>query len=282
MFHIISCRYYSIASSLDYTKLEKENKNSNKITVDLILTVLEYKSSGLQGIERKGFCSNHLADVEIGTSIMLYFKESTFHLPPNLLNQAVRRPILMVGAGSGIAPFRGFWQQVVVDSLGVSNHEDFVERLENLKLDHRTIDTSFEKLHEKSDTTCMTMFFGCRDQESNLLASETNVFTNVMKRFNTFSREQNLPKQYVSDIMKEEHHLIYDALVEKNGLIFVCGKITMADTVFKTLVSIIAEQLVDQHVVNNKESANVTAEDFINSLIDDGRYHQDIFGTEDV
>ena len=129
MFHTISHRYYSIASSLDYTKLEKENKNSNKITVDLILTVLEYKSCGLQGIERKGFCSNHLADIEIGTSIMLYFKESTFHLPPNLLHQAVRRPILMIGAGSGIAPFRGFWQQVVVDSLGASNHEDFVEIL---------------------------------------------------------------------------------------------------------------------------------------------------------
>ena len=56
----------------------------------------------------------------------------------------------------------------------------------------------------------------------------------------------------------------------------------MADTVFKTLVSIIAEQHVEQQLVTSKESANVTAEDFINSLIDDGRYHQDIFGTEDV
>ena len=82
--------------------------------------------------------------------------------------------------------------------------------------------------------------------------------------------------------MKKEHHLIYNALVEQNGLIYVCGKIAMADTVFKTLVSIISEELIEQHVINHSESANVTAEDFINSLIDDGRYHQDIFGTEDV
>ena len=244
--------------------------------------MLEYKTEGLQGMDRKGFCSNYLADADVGESIMLYFKESSFHLPPNLLHQAVRRPILMVGAGSGIAPFRGFWQQVMVDSLGDLEREKSIEQLSKIKIGDQTSNISFEKMPTSSDTTCMTMFFGCRDQESNLLKYETNMFSNIIRRFNAFSREHNLPKQYVSDVMKKEYQLIYDALVEKNGLIYVCGKITMADTVFKTLVSIIAEQLVEQQVVDNRESANVTAEDFINSLIDDGRYHQDIFGTEDV
>ena len=244
--------------------------------------MLEYKTGGLQGMERKGFCSNYLADANIGASIMLYFKESTFHLPPNLLHQIVRRPILMIGAGSGIAPFRGFWQQVVVDSVDESKRDNFVELLAKLKIGDQTIDAPFETTSALTGTTCMTMFFGCRDHESNLLESETKMFPSIIKRFNAFSREQNLPKQYVSDAMKREHQLIYDALVEKNGIIYVCGKITMADTVFKTLVSIVAEQLIEQQVVTNKESANVTAEDFINSLIDDGRYHQDIFGTEDV
>ena len=256
--------------------------DSSKTLVDLILTVLEYKTGGLHGIERKGFCSNHLADADIGESIMLYFKESTFHLPPNLLHQTVRRPILMIGAGSGIAPFRGFWQQVVFDSFEESKRNDLFDQIRKMNLGSQSIDAPFETIPESSGTTCMTMFFGCRDQESNLLEKETEMFPSIIKRFNAFSREQNLPKQYVSDAMKNEHHLIYDALVEKNGLIYVCGKITMADTVFKTLVSIIAEQLVEQQLVTSKESANVTAEDFINSLIDDGRYHQDIFGTEDV
>ena len=103
--------------------------DSSKTLVDLILTVLEYKTGGLHGIERKGFCSNHLADADIGESIMLYFKESTFHLPPNLLHQTVRRPILMIGAGSGIAPFRGFWQQVVFDSFEESKRNDLFEQI---------------------------------------------------------------------------------------------------------------------------------------------------------
>ena len=128
----------------------------------------------------------------------------------------------------------------------------------------------------------MTMFFGCRDKGCNLLEQETTFYSDILTRFNAFSRDPNCPKQYVSDVMKKEHHLIYNSLVEQNGLIYVCGKIAMADTVFKTLVSIIAEQLLEQHVLETAESANVTAEDFINSLIDDGRYHQDIFGNEDV
>ena len=264
---------------MDYTKYAEKSKNKKNTFVDLILTVLEYKTEGLQSIKRKGFCSNYLADADIGESILLYLKESSFHLPPNLLHQKIRRPILMIGAGSGIAPFRGFWQQLMLDSLQNYTPEEIVQSLEALELNDPMTNVIS---NVGSATKTMTMFFGCRDKGCNLLEHETNMFSNLMTRFNAFSREANCPKQYVSDVMKKEHHLIYNALVEQNGLIYVCGKIAMADTVFKTLVSIIAEQLIEQRVLENSESANVTAEDFINSLIDDGRYHQDIFGTEDV
>ena len=187
-------RYYSIASSLDYTSSVHNNMDNSKILVDLILTVLEYKTGGLHGIERKGFCSNHLADADVCESIMLYFKEFTFHLPPNLLHQTVRRPILMIGAGSGIAPFRGFWQQVVYDSLEESKRNGLFEQIRKMNLGTQPVDVPFETIPESSCTACMTMFFGCRDQESNLLETETEMFPSIIKRSTAFSREQTLPK----------------------------------------------------------------------------------------
>ena len=266
---------------MDYTKAEDANKNHNKTFLDIVLTVLEYKTQGIQPINRKGFCSNYLADSEVGEPVLLYLKESSFHLPPSLAAQSAR-PILMIGAGAGIAPFRGFWQKVMMDTQDSSMQKDVIEHLASLELKGDLQNVFPEEAFRDANITSMAMFFGCRDKNCNLLEYETNLYKNVITRFNAFSREANLPKQYVSDIMKEEHNLIYDALVERNGLIYVCGKIALANVVFKTLVFIIAQQLIEQNVVEDPESANVTAEDFINSLIDDGRYHQDIFGTDDV
>ena len=267
---------------MDYIKAEDTNQHNNKTFLDIVLTVLEYKTQGIQPINRKGFCSNYLADSEVGEPVLLYLKESSFHLPPSLAAQSTR-PILMIGAGAGIAPFRGFWQKVMMDTQDSSMQKDVIERLASLELKDDDSQNVFpEEAFGNANITSMAMFFGCRDKNCNLLEYETNLYKNVITRFNAFSREANLPKQYVSDIMKEEHNLIYDALVERNGLIYVCGKIALANVVFKTLVFIIAQQLIEQNVVEDPESANVTAEDFINSLIDDGRYHQDIFGTDDV
>jgi nitric-oxide synthase len=274
---------------MDYTKYVDKSWNKTKTLVDLLLTVLEYETKGFQAIKRKGFCSNYLSDIDIGESIFFYIKESSFHLPPNLLHQKMIRPILMIGTGSGIAPFRGFWQQMMVDSLKTKyerllskKYDDIVQKIGTLELSDHMANIVSNEESKNSGTTTITMFFGCRDKGCNLLEHETNVYSEIMTRFDAFSREPNCPKQYVSDVMRKEHHLIYNALVEQNGLIYVCGKTAMADTVFKTLVSIIAEQLIEKHIIEHSESANETAEVFTNTLIDDGRYYQDIFGSEDV
>ena len=100
---------------MDYLKAEPTNQGHNKTFLDIVLTVLDYKTQGIQPINRKGFCSNYLADSEVGEPVLLYLKESSFHLPPSLAAQSTR-PILMIGAGAGIAPFRGFWQKVMMDT----------------------------------------------------------------------------------------------------------------------------------------------------------------------
>ena len=252
--------------------------------MDLILTVLEYKTEGVQGLQRKGFCSNYLADAHIGSNVLLHLRSSNFHLPtvPTL-----KQPIMLIGAGAGMAPFRGFWQQLMIDSILADERKvQFVQELEQLDF---TDSTTHKKAHQIvetfSDATrrkIISLFFGCRNKQCNLIEGETAAYSHVVHRFNAFSREENQPKQYVSDAMHSQHQLIYQSLVEENGLIYVCGKIAMANSVFKTLVSIVADQLVEQNVIEDTQAANITAEDFVNSLIDDGRYLQDIFGTDDI
>jgi sulfite reductase (NADPH) flavoprotein alpha-component len=88
-------RLYSIASSL------KAYPEQVHLTVD----TLRYK---LNGRQRKGVCSNFLAeDAGQNTPIPVFIQPSKhFHLPQN-----GDAPIVMVGPGTGIAPFRAFLQE---------------------------------------------------------------------------------------------------------------------------------------------------------------------------
>merc|ERR1712126_225844 len=76
--------------------------------------------------------------------------------------------------------------------------------------------------------------------------------------------------EYNYQSMEKQSKAVYDALVKQGGYIYVCGKIAMADQVFKSFVSIVAQNLIkDKSLEGNEEKmklARQTAEDFVNSL----------------
>jgi sulfite reductase (NADPH) flavoprotein alpha-component len=86
-------RLYSIASSL------KAFPNQVHLTVD----VVRYESHGRV---RKGVCSSFLAERADAVPIPVYPSSSKFRLPED--NNI---PIIMVGPGTGIAPFRAYLQE---------------------------------------------------------------------------------------------------------------------------------------------------------------------------
>jgi sulfite reductase alpha subunit-like flavoprotein len=58
------------------------------------------------GGARLGLCSGQLQRAALGSSLPAFFRTATsFKLPED-----ASRPVVMVAVGSGIAPFRGFWQ----------------------------------------------------------------------------------------------------------------------------------------------------------------------------
>jgi sulfite reductase (NADPH) flavoprotein alpha-component len=86
-------RLYSIASSL------KASPNQVHFTID----VVHYESRGRQ---RKGVCSTFLAERAENVPVPVFPNTSKFRLPED-----GNTPIIMVGPGTGIAPFRAFLQE---------------------------------------------------------------------------------------------------------------------------------------------------------------------------
>nr|XP_018899118.1 PREDICTED: nitric oxide synthase, salivary gland isoform X3 [Bemisia tabaci] len=223
-------RFYSISSS----PVVFPNQ------VHLTVAIVTYRTQGGKGPEHYGVCSNYLKDIQLNDDVYIFVRSApNFHLPSDL-----SLPLVVVGPGTGIAPFRSFWQ----------------ERAWQSKL----------KVGKKIGT--IWLFFGCRTKNLELYTKEKEnmLKENVLgKVFLSLSREPSLPKKYVQDSMWEEREAIYRLIVVERGHFYVCGDCTMAEDVYQTLRKIIQ----DRSGLGESEADN-----FVLSLRDENRYHEDIFG----
>jgi nitric oxide synthase oxygenase domain/subunit/sulfite reductase alpha subunit-like flavoprotein len=113
---LLQSRYYSISSS----------PKTNPGQVDITVAVVAYHTKSppdapdkvmakrfsihphpTKGPKHFGVCSNWLNKIEIGSTVPCFFrKAANFHMPLDPMT-----PIIMVGPGTGIAPFRSFWEE---------------------------------------------------------------------------------------------------------------------------------------------------------------------------
>ncbi|KAL1140194.1 hypothetical protein AAG570_000126, partial [Ranatra chinensis] len=223
-------RFYSISSA--------QSLYANQI--HLTVAVVQYRTEDGNGPMHYGVASNYLYEMNIEDDLYVFIRSApNFHLPKD-----DGRPVIMVGPGTGIAPFRGFWQ-------------------------HRMAQRS---LNGPGKFGKMSLFFGCRLNSLDLYQEEKEAMVRegvLCKVFLALSREPTIPKTYVQDLLRVEAQMVYKQLVVERGHFYVCGDCTMAEHVFKTLRQIIQEQgnLTDLEVDN-----------YMLSMRDDNRYHEDIFG----
>lgn len=212
-------RLYSIASSL------KQHPDS----VHFIIDVIRYESHGR---ERKGVCSTFIAERCEQTPVPMYPASSKFRLPED-----GDIPIIMVGPGTGVAPFRAFLQErKAVGARGKS-----------------------------------WLFFGSQREQSDYFYRED--FTAFQKegcltRIDTaFSRDQ-AHKIYVQHRMAENAAEIWKWL-EEGAQFFVCGDARrMAKDVDAVLRKIVAEQ-------GGKDADAAT--EYVEKLKSDKRYKRDVY-----
>eukprot|EP00069_Balaena_mysticetus_P001883 bmy_15632T0 len=154
-------------------------------------------------------------------------------------------PCILIGPGTGIAPFRSFWQQRLHDAE-----------------------------HKGLQSGRMTLVFGCRrPDEDHLYREEMLEMTRkgVLHEVHTaYSRLPDQPKVYVQDILRQQlADEVLRVLHEDQGHLYVCGDVRMARDVVRTLKQLVATAL---------SLTEEQVEDYFFQLKSQKRYHEDIFG----
>jgi sulfite reductase (NADPH) flavoprotein alpha-component len=214
-------RLYSIASS----------PKAHPGEVHLTVGVVRYDSNGR---ERKGVCSTYLADrIEEGSAIDVFVTPNKhFKVPAN-----PDAPLIMVGPGTGIAPFRAFIEERQATEAKGKNWLIF------------------------GDQHYLTDFLYQTEWQNYL---EDGVLTKLDV---AFSRDQ-AEKIYVQDRMRENAKELY-AWLEEGASFCVCGDASrMAHDVDQALQDVIAQE-------GNMSVA--AAADYVKQLKADKRYVRDVY-----
>jgi sulfite reductase (NADPH) flavoprotein alpha-component len=170
----LASRQYSISSSA----------RVSPTAISLTMSVVRYASPS--GASRGGVCSTFLADAPLGTPVSVHVQPTAHFHPP-----APDVPAIMVGPGTGVAPFVGFLADRAAAGHTGRNWLFFGEQ------------------HEATD-------FYYRDELAQRLSDGT------LDRLSTaFSRDQRA-KVYVQDRMREHGARLWDWL-EGGASLFVCG-----------------------------------------------------------
>eukprot|EP00730_Choanoeca_flexa_P013197 TRINITY_DN5061_c0_g1_i2.p1 TRINITY_DN5061_c0_g1~~TRINITY_DN5061_c0_g1_i2.p1 ORF type:complete len:658 (+),score=164.43 TRINITY_DN5061_c0_g1_i2:63-2036(+) len=218
-------RYYSISSS------SKQHPDAIHITA----AVVRYNNK--VNTEVEGVATTWFERLDTtNMKLPIFVRRSTFRLPnkPTV-------PIIMIGPGTGVAPFRGFIQERThVAQAG------------------------------KTPGPAM-LFFGCQNEAKHFMyrdelqaAKEAGVLSHL---HTAFSRDQ-AAKVYVQHRLREAKQEVWE-LLDKGAYIYICGDAKhMARDVQQALLDIIKE-------MGDKSTAN--AESYIKMLEDKRRFQKDVW-----
>ncbi|WIW26375.1 bifunctional P-450/NADPH--P450 reductase [Bacillus inaquosorum] len=173
-------RYYSISSS------PRVNPEQASITVGVV------RGPAWSGLgEYRGVASNYLAERKAGDDVVMFVRtpESRFQLPED-----PETPIIMVGPGTGVAPFRGFLQARAA-----------------LKREGKTLGEAH-------------LYFGCRNDRDFIYRDELEQFEKdgIVTVHTAFSRKEGMPKTYVQHLMSDHAETLI-SILDRGGRLYVCG-----------------------------------------------------------
>ncbi|QYG89415.1 bifunctional cytochrome P450/NADPH--P450 reductase [Bacillus atrophaeus] len=223
----LKARYYSISSS------PRVYQHKVSITVGVVASPA-WSGRG----EYRGVASNYLAGLKAGDRVVCFIRtpQSGFRLP-----ESFETPLIMVGPGTGIAPYRGF-----IQARGVWKEKG-------------------NKLGEAH------LYFGCRHPEQDDLyreeldQAEDAGLVNVHRGY---SRRETESKVYVQHLLKQDAEQVI-ALLDQGAYFYVCGD-------GSRMAPEVEETLREAFEAVKGESRKASAE-WISKLQEEGRYVKDVW-----
>ncbi|KAF7346044.1 NADPH--cytochrome P450 reductase [Mycena sanguinolenta] len=145
-------------------------------------------------------------------------------------NETVYNPVIMIGPGTGVAPFRGFVQ-------------------ERVALARRSIEKNGPDA--LADWGQISLFYGCRKSTEDFLYKEewpqyNEELKGKFRMHCAFSREPPYKpdgsKIYVQDLLWDDREHVADAIINGKGYIYICGDAkSMSKAVEEVLARILGE-----------------------------------------
>ena len=179
----LQSRYYSISSS---PKLYPDS-----IHITAVVVKYETKTGRLNnGVATRWLKEKQISEA-LPPTIPIFVRRSQFSLP-----HKSQTPIIMIGPGTGLAPFRGFIQE------------------------------RHWMIQENKPVGDTILYFGCRKKSEDFLyEDELNQYVKskaITKLYLAFSRDQE-QKVYVTHFLRQNMKETWEIIGTKNGHIYVCG-----------------------------------------------------------
>ncbi|ORX94684.1 NADPH-dependent cytochrome P450 oxidoreductase [Basidiobolus meristosporus CBS 931.73] len=214
---------YSIHRHMEGTAIEESNK--------------PFPSYYIHGVHDQEVVEAATNDANLLIKVPSFVRKSNFRLPTDS-----RKPVIMIGPGTGVAPFRGFVQERVYQA------------------------------EQGKDVGPTMLFFGCRRRDEDFLyADEWDAMFQKLpnsEMITAFSREQE-HKIYVQHRLKERQSQVWNLIHNEGGYVYVCGD---AKRMAKDVHKVIVDMAVESGAFGEEE-----ANEYVKKLRTGGRYQEDVW-----
>jgi len=241
---VLRGRQFSIASG--GVQKSAEGKGTK---FQLLVAIVKYRTVIKK--TREGVCTRYIAALPEGGEIDVLLQRGGLHIA----KAEAKRPVVMVGPGTGVAPMRSLiWERWLwAQQMSYRNQSN----------GHGIANGYSSSIGES------VLFYGCRNRNADYFyGEEWEDLKNKMglQVFTAFSRDQK-QKVYVQDLIREQAELVYRLLHQQSGMVYICGSSgRMPQAVREALIEVFERR---------GPMERAAAESYLLTMEKEGRYKQE-------
>ena len=223
-------RYYSVSSSPTVGRELTVTFAVVDYLTPALLDMSERRIHGLATRYLEAVCSPFLCGIEKGSNtyaptLRIFPKPTADFRLPATIGQSKEQPLILIGPGTGIAPFVGFLRHMKsIQEQAKAQAQTMVEGTwrGDFEVDD-VADETKSSMHIKIPP--VYVYFGCRNEEHDYLYKDELAQYKreglISALYTAFSRDGSTERKYVQDCMEEG--TLSDLIVNQKAFVYVCG-----------------------------------------------------------